>query len=136
MPAFDAEFGELIVADEAIALPAAPAVAVRDLSAATRARSTGSSVRTGPGGSGPYRPHVSVAYLTANGSAAPYVNPVKAANPEPARVRISQVDLVEMHRDRWMYEWTIVAGFRLANGRVQQIRTDDPEGGWGASGSE
>ncbi|WP_200208391.1 hypothetical protein [Micromonospora coerulea] len=48
---------------------------------------------------------MSVAYLTADGRAEPYIRAVEGVKPEPAIVRISHVDLIEMHRDRRMYEW-------------------------------
>lgn len=60
-----------------------------------------------------YRPHVSVAYLTAAGPAEPYIEAVRSIAPEPAVVTISHVDLIEMHRDRRMYEWQVVARMPL-----------------------
>jgi hypothetical protein len=38
---------------------------------------------------------------------------MKAATPEPARVQVDWVDLIEMHRDRHMHEWTTVASLQL-----------------------
>jgi hypothetical protein len=37
--------------------------------------------------------------------------------PDPVAVRISRVDLIEMHRDHRMYEWTVVASLPL-NGQT------------------
>jgi 2'-5' RNA ligase len=114
VPAFEVEFGEVIVADEAIVMPATPAAPVRDLRTATRqaiGRILGDDQV--PESADRFRPHVSVAYLTANGPATPYVNALKASKPEPAHVRISHVDLIEMHRDRRMYEWAVVARLPL-----------------------
>ena len=60
-----------------------------------------------------FRPHVSVAYLTAEGPTEPHIRAVKAVPPDPVRVRIDHVDLIEMHRDNRMYRWTTVASFGL-----------------------
>ncbi|WP_174535405.1 hypothetical protein [Micromonospora chalcea] len=61
-----------------------------------------------------FRPHVSVAYLTADGFSAPYVETVSSAKGEKARATIAHVDLIEMHRDRQMYEWQTVEALPLA----------------------
>lgn len=114
LPAVDVKFREAVVTGEAIVMPADPGEAVRQLQAATRTaigrvvgadRVSGDPTR--------YRPHVSVAYLTAAGSAEPYVRAVEDVKPHPATVRISHVDLIEMHRDRHMYEWSVVARLPL-----------------------
>ncbi|NYF56151.1 hypothetical protein [Micromonospora purpureochromogenes] len=56
---------------------------------------------------------MSVAYLIAAGPAEPYIQAVRSIAPEPAVVTISHVDLIEMHRDRQMYEWQVVARMPL-----------------------
>ncbi|NJC72391.1 2'-5' RNA ligase family protein [Planosporangium thailandense] len=115
VPEFEVEFGEVIVTDEAIVMPAEPAAPVRHLRAAVRGaigRVFGEDQV--PENADRFRPHVSVAYLTADGPAAPYVEALQAAKLEPARVRISHIDLIEMHRDRYMYEWTVLARLPLS----------------------
>jgi 2'-5' RNA ligase len=107
-PAVEVEFRSAVVGDEAIALPAEPAGPVQQLRAAVHAaigRVLG--VDLVPEDPHRYRPHASVAYITASRSAEPYVQAVTAVDPAPARVRISHVDLIEMHRDHRMYEWTV-----------------------------
>lgn len=114
LPAVDVEFGEIVVADEAIVMPAMPAEAVQRLRAATRTaigRVVGEDQV--PEDSRRYRPHVSVAYLTGDGPAEPYVRAVEAINPESGTVRITHVDLIEMHRDRRMYQWKTKARLSL-----------------------
>jgi 2'-5' RNA ligase len=100
------QFGEIIVADEAIALPAEPSQPIHDMRAATRA-AIGDVLGPDQVPEDPhrFRPHVSVAYITAGGPSEPYLAAVKAAAPEPARVQVDRVDVIEMHRDRRMYEW-------------------------------
>jgi 2'-5' RNA ligase len=114
VPAFEVELGEVIVADEAIVMPTTPAAPICELRTAIRSaigRVLGDDQV--PENADRFRPHVSVAYLTADGPAAPYVEAVTEAKPEPARVLINHVDLIEMHRDRRMYEWTIIARLPL-----------------------
>jgi len=117
LPVVGVEFGEVIVADEAIVMPAIPAEPVQRLRAATRT-AIGRAVGADrvPENPGRYRPHVSIAYLTAAGPAEPYVQAVRTIAPEPAVVRISYVDLIEMHRDRRMYEWNAIARIPLQAG--------------------
>ncbi len=115
IPAFEVCFGDIVVADEAIALPAEPAEPVRDLRIATR-RAIATVLGEEQVAEDPqrFRPHVSVAYITAEGPADTYIDAVKAAQPESVRVEIGHVDLIEMHRDNRMYEWTTVAALPLA----------------------
>ncbi|RZU53161.1 2'-5' RNA ligase superfamily protein [Krasilnikovia cinnamomea] len=115
IPAFDVGFGEPSVTQEAVVMFAEPAEPVRRVHHATRGAIA--DVRGAdrvPGDPARFRPHVSVAYLTADGSAAPYVAALTGAAPEPVRVRIDHVDLIEMHRDNRMYEWRVVDTFALA----------------------
>ncbi|MEU7172815.1 2'-5' RNA ligase family protein [Micromonospora tulbaghiae] len=114
LPAVDVQFGEIVIADEAIALPATPAEPVQQLRAATRTaigRVLGEDHV--PEDPRRYRPHVSIAYLAADGLAEPYIRAVETIEPEPANVRITHVDLIEMHRDRHMYEWEVVCRLPL-----------------------
>ncbi|MEV4270357.1 2'-5' RNA ligase family protein [Micromonospora aurantiaca (nom. illeg.)] len=94
LPAVAVEFGAIVVADEAIVMPALP---VQRLRAATRTairRVVGEDqVSEDPSR---YRPHVSVAYLTADGPSEPYVQAVQSVAPDPATVSISHVDLIEI----------------------------------------
>ena|SRR2546430_10130482 len=111
---FDIEVGEVVVSDEAIALPAKPAAPVRGLRDSVR-RAIGSVLGEDqvPENAERYRPHVSLAYIAADGPALPYVEAVKAVEDAPAHVRVARVDLIEMHRDRRMYEWEVIASLPL-----------------------
>lgn len=112
--AFDVEFGDIVVADEAIVLPAEPPNPILRLRRTARAAIAGvlgqDQVTEDPDR---FRPHISVAYLAAEGQAAPYVNVLAANRPRPARVRIDRLDIIQMHRDNRMYEWTTVATIPL-----------------------
>jgi hypothetical protein len=52
----------------------------------------------------PRRPHVSVAYSSGSGAAAPYITAIEHGG--TAACVISSVDLIELNRDNRMYEWT------------------------------
>ncbi|MEV0329835.1 2'-5' RNA ligase family protein [Micromonospora echinospora] len=111
---FVVEFDQVVVADEAIVLPAEPAEPVHELRRLTRqaiGRVLGQDQVTEA--EDRFRPHVSVAYLTADGSAAPYLGALRAVRRQPARVTITHVDLIEMHRDQQMYEWRTVEAIPL-----------------------
>ncbi|GAB1690662.1 2'-5' RNA ligase family protein [Krasilnikovia sp. M28-CT-15] len=113
----DVEFGTATVTREAVVMFAEPAGAVRRLHRATRSaiadvlgadRLVGDPSR--------FRPHVSIAYLTADGSAQPYIAALAEVAPDPVRVHIDHVDLIEMHRDNRMYEWRVVDTLALGRG--------------------
>ena len=121
----DVQFGEVIVADEAIVMPATPAEAVQQLRTTTRtALGHVLGDHTVPEDPRRYRPHVSVAYLATDGPAGPYVQAVKATEPRPAAVRITHVDVIEMHRDRQMYEWSLIARLPLQGSARHHTFTD------------
>ncbi|KAB1129463.1 2'-5' RNA ligase family protein [Micromonospora sp. AMSO12t] len=114
VPAFDVEFGPIVVADEAIVMPAEPAEPIRELRRLTRqaiSRVLGEDQVAEDADR--FRPHVSVAYITADGSAVPYVDAVSRAEVGTARLTINHVDLIEMHRDQQMYEWRTVQALPL-----------------------
>ncbi|MER7994402.1 2'-5' RNA ligase family protein [Micromonospora chalcea] len=114
-PAFEVEFGPAIVADEAIVMPAEPPEPVQELRRLTRtAIGRVFGEEQVPENANKFRPHVSVAYLTADGFSAPYIETVSRAKVEKARATITHVDLIEMHRDRQMYEWRTVEALPLA----------------------
>ncbi|WP_320064270.1 2'-5' RNA ligase family protein [Micromonospora sp. RTGN7] len=114
VPAIQVEFGPVVVAEEAIVMPAVPAEPIHELRHLTR-QAIGRVLGTDKVGEDPdrFRPHVSIAYTTAGGPAEPYVEATSRANIRPARVAIRHLDLIEMHRDQQMYEWRTVAALPL-----------------------
>lgn len=104
------QFRDFVVGNEAIALPATPAAPIQQLRHIVRtAIGTVLGEDQVPEDPDRYRPHVSVAYLTAPGSSGPYVTALRKLNPQPVHVRINHVALIELHRDLKMYEWTSLA---------------------------
>ncbi|MFI9639691.1 2'-5' RNA ligase family protein [Micromonospora sp. NPDC051925] len=127
----DVQFGEVVVADEAIVMPATPAEAVNRLRTTTRA-AVGQILGDAnvPEDSHRFRPHVSVAYLTTEGPAEPYVRAVAVTEPMAAAVRITHVDVIDMHRDRQMYEWSPIARLPLlgpAHSNTSAIPTEETQ---------
>lgn len=107
----------IVVADEAIAIPLAQPEPVRHLRTAIR---TALGPILGddqvPDDPDRFRPHISVGYITAAGSAQPYLAALHDTNPRAATVRIQEVSLIRMHRDHRMYEWETVDRIPLHSG--------------------
>nr|WP_218008044.1 2'-5' RNA ligase family protein [Herbidospora sakaeratensis] len=105
LPAFDLELDRPVITREAVRwdpVPAAPVVAVR-----LAIRQAMAEVwPEAPGREGGFVPHVSIAYSNA---AVPYsavATALALIDAPPARVRVEKADLIVIHRDRRMYEWT------------------------------
>ena len=60
-----------------------------------------------------YRPHVSVAYISADAPALPYINATADVHTDAVRLRLRHVDLIELNRDHRMYEWSTIARLPL-----------------------
>ncbi|MFI0914244.1 2'-5' RNA ligase family protein [Streptomyces abikoensis] len=60
-----------------------------------------------------FAPHVSIAYSSAEGPAAPVAQALKRVNPEPASVTLDSVELIILNRDNRMYEWEKCARISL-----------------------
>jgi 2'-5' RNA ligase len=112
LSAVDVAFGEIVVASEAIAMPALPPEPIRLIRATIRS-AIETVLQEIPEDPQRFRPHVSVAYIREVGQADPYVAAVQAVDADPAQVRIRGVDLIEMHRDHRMYEWESLASIGL-----------------------
>lgn len=97
-------FREAVVRTEAIYLPATPAepvAAVRDAFRSAMAEVLGTVPAAGP-----FRPHVSVAYVNRDQDSGPADAALAALDPEPVTVTLHHVDFMTYHRDNRMYEWT------------------------------
>jgi len=97
-----------LVDPEAILVPVEPAEPVRDLRLALRA-AIGDVLQDVPEDAGGFTPHVSLGYSNAEGASAPYAAAIAAADIPPAQALITHADLITIHRDHQMYEWTTVA---------------------------
>jgi hypothetical protein len=114
IPAPEITFRDVVVANEAIALPAEPGGPVRDVRTAAR-DAIGVVLGHDTVSEDPqrYRPHVSVAYISADGPALPYIDATAAIQANAVRLRLRNVDLIELNRDHRMYEWTTVTRLPL-----------------------
>ncbi|MEO3745680.1 2'-5' RNA ligase family protein [Plantactinospora sp. B5E13] len=119
VPAPVVTFHRPTVRGEAIYLLATPAEPVTEVRTAVRA-AIGEALgeerveRAVEGASG-FRPHVSIAYSNRDQPAAPIAEALDRVVTEPVTVTLDQIELLEYHRDRRMYEWT--AARPLAIGR-------------------
>ncbi|MFJ6298697.1 2'-5' RNA ligase family protein [Streptomyces griseoviridis] len=113
VPAFLLQLGPGAVLDpEAILLPAQPAEPVHAVRTAIRA-AIGDVLSEVPEKESGFRPHVSVAYSTGDGPAAPASRAIAAAPTTPALARITSAELIVLGRDNGMYEWESYATLPL-----------------------
>jgi 2'-5' RNA ligase len=66
-----------------------------------------------------YHPHVSVAYINADGPTKPIVDAIGDLDPttlQPALVTFTQASLLVFHRDHRMYEWTRAEPIPIGSG--------------------
>jgi hypothetical protein len=111
-------FARPTVQTEAIYLPATPAPPVDEL------RRTAYSVIEKALGLGRvsyvnrYRPHVSIAYISAPGPAMPIIDALRqtAAIDNPVTVTIRAASVLTFHRDNQMYEWTSAVRVPIGGG--------------------
>lgn len=97
---------------EAIALPPSNPEAYAQLRNAIRAGIADAWGHTPEKAEG-FRAHTSVAYSSGIGDGLAIRSALDQADPAPAPATVSGVDLILMHRDRRMYEWTTVATIGL-----------------------
>ncbi len=106
---FDLTFTRAFVLVEAVILlpvPAEPVAQLRDTLRAAIGDVLGAdAVADTPEQVYGFHPHVSIAYATAEGSARPYIDAVRAVRPEPATVRVRAASLIDLHRDERVYQW-------------------------------
>jgi 2'-5' RNA ligase superfamily len=60
-----------------------------------------------------YQPHISLAYVNRDRSATDLLRAIQRVDGDPVDVAVLAVSLIEMHRDRRMYEWRTVADLRI-----------------------
>lgn len=107
IPPAEASFVDIVVADEAIAMTIEPEDPIRKVRSASRS-AISSVLGDVSEDEQRFRPHVSVAYVAADGAADPYVSAVRDVAPQAARVVVGHLDLIEIHRDNRMYEWQML----------------------------
>ncbi|MFI0941905.1 2'-5' RNA ligase family protein [Streptomyces sp. NPDC021020] len=97
-----------IVDPEAILVPVVPAEPVRRLRQELRL-AIAEVLSEVPEPADGFNPHVSIGYSHAEGPAAPYAEAIEAAAIPPAKALVTHADLIVIHRDHQMYEWTTLA---------------------------
>lgn len=118
VPSFTLTFGRPTVRSEAVAMNPVPTEPLHELWTAIRtgiADALGTDVvQTGPEQTKGFRPHVSVAYSSAEHDAAPTAAALNAAQDEigTVDVAVTTVSLIEQERllaPHWLYRWTTAA---------------------------
>ncbi|WJY43265.1 2'-5' RNA ligase family protein (plasmid) [Streptomyces sp. P9-2B-2] len=104
LPAFDLTVHRPEITPEAVrweAAPSGPPAAVR-----TALRDAiGTVWKTVPEPADGFGPHVTIAYSSADGPAAPVRAALDTVKAAPVTVHVDHVELIVLHRDRQMYEW-------------------------------
>ena len=113
---FDLTFGRAIVSDEGIMLPGEPIGPAAALRGALRAGIGDVWGEAGVPEGEAFLPHVAVAYSSANGSAARFVQAVEASAPPPATVTVRAASLIVIDRDARIYRWRPHAAVVLGQG--------------------
>jgi len=116
-------FDQPVLHGEAVVIPPTDPVPLRDIRDAIRAGISASYGTPEGSPSNGYRPHTSAAYV--NTAADP--EPVRAAfdvlDVPAVQVRVPFVSLIEMHRDRRMYEWRVITTAQLSTD-LEGVRAD------------
>ncbi|MFI6689055.1 2'-5' RNA ligase family protein [Streptomyces sp. NPDC050485] len=108
VPAFDFTLHTPVVDPEAILVPVQPDGPVRAVRDAIRA-AIGDVLPEVPERAEGFKPHVSLGYSNSTGPAAPFTTALAGAAIAPAHGRITQAELIIIHRDHRMYEWEPLA---------------------------
>ncbi|MFG3196036.1 2'-5' RNA ligase family protein [Streptomyces sp. NPDC048208] len=112
VPAFDVQVGPHVLDPEAVLLPVQPAGAVAEVRDAIRG-AIGDVLHDVPESPTGFRPHVSVAYSASDGPATPVAEALTAREFALARARVTNAELIVIHRDNKMYEWETFASVPL-----------------------
>ncbi|MFD3524531.1 2'-5' RNA ligase family protein [Streptomyces sp. NPDC058653] len=110
--AFDIEVGPAVIDPEAVLLPVSPAEPVRAVRDAIRA-AIHDVMQSIPEQAEGFRPHVSVAYSAGTGPSELIKQSLAALTVRSATARITSAELIVLHRDNHMYEWTPYAQVEL-----------------------
>ena len=114
---FDLEFGKPIIRPEAVAIhptPGETVVELRHLLREAIANVRGESRVEGSADG--FQPHVSVAYVNADGPSAPIARAIDQADTAPVACTVDHISLIRLHRDNKMYEWETVESVDLRSG--------------------
>lgn len=108
------DFHRPVIRPEAIALPAIPPAAVDQIRATVRAAITDHlGPDAVPDNAQGFQPHVTLAYSAAVQSARDAESALATIQPPAVTTVIPCASLIEMHRDRRMYEWRTIAEARI-----------------------
>ncbi|MET7279912.1 2'-5' RNA ligase family protein [Kribbella sp. NPDC005582] len=107
LPAVRVEFQRPVIGAEAVVLPALPPDAVAQIRTTIRA-AMAERIAVPEKAEG-FQPHVTVAYSSSEQPAAEVAAALSAVSVAAVDCAISSASLIELHRDRRMYEWRTIA---------------------------
>src|SRR6266508_1440965 len=108
------QFERPVIRPEAVALPPSPVEPIQRLRAVVRSANADARGDDAlPEGAEGYQPHISLAYVSADQPAVNVRRAIERVSADPAKLTVSAVSLIEMHRDRRMYEWQTVKAVPL-----------------------
>ncbi|KAF4405603.1 2'-5' RNA ligase family protein [Streptomyces lycii] len=105
VPPAEVELGPAVIHPEAILLPARPEKPIHAVRNAIRA-AIGDVLDDVPERAEGFTPHVSVAYNAADRQTEPVAQALAQLDIPPAKAHITSAELIMLHRDNRMYEWT------------------------------
>ena len=104
------QFHRPVIRPEAIALPALPPAAVDQIRSAIRAAIADHlGADEVPDNADGFQPHVTIAYSAGVQPARSVEAALAAVEPPAVTTAVPQASLIELHRDRRMYEWRTIA---------------------------
>jgi 2'-5' RNA ligase len=107
-------FQRPVIRPEAIALPPDPVQSLQHLRTVVREAIAdvlgADAVPDAPDG---FQPHISLAYASTEQPADETLRAIVRVDAEPVHLVVTAVSLIEMHRDRRMYEWQTVEAVPL-----------------------
>jgi len=110
------QFQRPVIRPEAIALVPMPFEPIQQLRTIVReAIGAVMSSHAIPDRADGFQPHISLAYVSSEQPASEVLRAIERVEAKAAKVAIPAVSLIEMHRDRRMYEWRTLDVVRIAS---------------------
>lgn len=101
--------GPALVDPEAILLQVSPSGALNPVRAAVRGAIVDVRGESRVPEMETWAPHISIAYSNSDGPAVPYAEALSTVTSTPVNLTVSAVQLIQLHRDTHLYQWTTKA---------------------------
>lgn len=116
LPSVRVEFQRPVIGGEAVVLPALPTDAVEQIRTTIRAAMAERIVV--PEAAQGFRPHVTVVYSSSEQPAADVAAALSTVAVPAVECALTTASLIELHRDRRMYEWRTIAELPIGRSEV------------------